>query len=57
MSAIAIIEELTFTRCKNWNTVKCPNKKTPVMGLAAINWPHLYLLPQLHGLRLAPAAN
>jgi len=53
MSAIAIIEELTFTSCKNWNTVKCPNKKTPVMGLAAINWPHLYLLPQLHGLRLA----
>ena len=44
MAATAIIEELTFTRCKNWDTPECPNIDTPAMGLAAINWPHLYLL-------------
>ena len=44
MTTKAIIEELTFTRCENWNTLKCPNKNTSAMGLSIINRTSLFLL-------------
>jgi hypothetical protein len=44
MTTKAIIEELAFTTCTKWNTPECPNDHTAAMGLATINWPHLFLL-------------
>ena len=44
MTTKAIINELKFTECDKWNIPECPNNHTPAMGLAAINWPYLFLL-------------
>ena len=36
--------ELRFTRCRNWNTRRCPYHKKAVMGLSVINQSNLYVL-------------